>query len=169
MFDIAEMTAEPPAYGPTNQPDVTICMTSIRDVARFVTKSIDLQTWPPELRMCGERVTVHNLTILIQRLKSKSKGSSYQPFAPQKVELAVLTLATEQRFQPLTNHNPSTLRAELATAAARGDRARGMKLQMLIATAEGRYDFAQHNLNSAFPRLQVERFASWFVQKWDLE
>lgn len=40
------------------------------DVARFVTKAIDLPTWPPELRMCGERVTVHNLTILVQRIKS---------------------------------------------------------------------------------------------------
>ena len=40
---------------------------------------------------------------------------------------------------------------------------------MLIATAEGRYDFTQRNLNAAFPSLQVERFASWFVKKWDLE
>lgn len=40
---------------------------------------------------------------------------------------------------------------------------------MLIATAEGRYDFEQQNLNAAFPRLQVERFATWFVKKWDLE
>lgn len=70
MFNIARMSAETPALGPTNQPDVMICMTSVRDVARFVTKAIDLPTWPAELRMCGERVTVHNLTVLIQRLKS---------------------------------------------------------------------------------------------------
>jgi hypothetical protein len=69
MMDCAKMTAELPA-GTSNQPDVTICMTSIRDVARFVTKAIDLPTWPLELRMCGERVTVHNLTILVQRLRS---------------------------------------------------------------------------------------------------
>jgi hypothetical protein len=69
MMDCAKMTAELPA-GNSNQPDVTICMTSIRDVARFVTKAIDLPTWPLELRMCGERVTVHNLTILVQRLRS---------------------------------------------------------------------------------------------------
>ena len=54
--------------------------------------------------MCGERVTVHNLTILVQ-------------------------------------HNVNSLRTELAAAAVQGDRARGIKLQMLIATAEGRYDF----------------------------
>jgi hypothetical protein len=71
IMDCARMTAESPALGPSNQPDVTICMTSIRDVARFVTKAIDLPTWPLELRMCGERVTVHNLIVLVQRLRSK--------------------------------------------------------------------------------------------------
>lgn len=71
IMDCARMTAESPALGASNQPDVTICMTSIRDVARFVTKAIDLATWPLELRMCGERVTVHNLTVLAQRLRSK--------------------------------------------------------------------------------------------------
>lgn len=95
IFDCARMSAESPSLSPSNQPNVTICMTSVRgewkkllvfsawyvlltsrlylhaDVARFVTKAIDLRTWPPELRMCGERVTVHNLTILVQRLKSR--------------------------------------------------------------------------------------------------
>jgi hypothetical protein len=93
IFDVANMSAESPSMSPSNQPDVTICMTSVRgtsqthipnnteehiadpfvyfpDVARFVTKAIDLPSWPPEFRMCGERVTVHNLTILVQRIKS---------------------------------------------------------------------------------------------------
>lgn len=66
-------------------------------------------------------------------------------------------------------HNINTLRTELTAAAVRGDRARGLKLQMLIATVEGRYDFAQCNLNTTFPGLQVERFASWFVNKWNIQ
>jgi hypothetical protein len=74
-----------------------------------------------------------------------------------------------ERFQPFIVHNINSLRTELAAAAVQGDRARGIKLQMLIATAEGRYDYTQRNLNAAFPGLQVERFASWFVKKWDLE
>lgn len=71
MLDCARMSAEIPAYGPTNQPNVTICMTSVRDVAKFVTKAIDLPTWPNELRMSGERVNVQNLALLVQRVKSK--------------------------------------------------------------------------------------------------
>ena len=75
----------------------------------------------------------------------------------------------EERFQPFIVHNVNSIRTALAAAAVQGDRARGIKLQMLLATAEGRYDFTQRNLNAAFPGLQVERFAAWFVKKWDLE
>lgn len=46
-------------------------MTSVRDVANFVTKALSLPTWPAELHMVGERITVHNLAILVERLKSK--------------------------------------------------------------------------------------------------
>lgn len=116
--------------------------------------------------MCGERVTVHNLTILVQRIKSMYTNTFNQYGSPS---LTNLTLPTGERFQPFMVHNINSLRSELATAAAQGDRARGIKLQMLIATAEGRYDFTQRNLNAAFPGLQVERFAGWFVKKWDLE
>jgi hypothetical protein len=67
----------------------------------------------------------------------------------------------------LITHNPGSLRAEFTNAAVQGDRLRGYKLQMLIATAEGRYDFPTRNLNDAFPALQVERFADWFVKRWE--
>jgi hypothetical protein len=112
--------------------------------------------------MCGERVTVHNLTILVQRLKSTQITSLY---------LSILAnhFQSEEGFQPFIVHNIHTLRAEFAAAAARQDRARCMKVQMMIATVEGRYDFTQRNLNTAFPGLQVERFANWFVKKWDIE
>ena len=114
--------------------------------------------------MCGERVTVHNLTILVQRIKSKSSTSSTTRSA-----LANQLTLTEERFQPFIVHNVNSIRTALAAAAVQGDRARGIKLQMLLATAEGCYDFTQRNLNAAFPGLQVERFAGWFVKKWDLE
>jgi hypothetical protein len=134
----------------------------LADVARFVTKAIDLPNWPPELRMCGERVTVHNLTILVQRLKSTG-------ITPLYLSIRADHFSSEEGFQPFIVHNINTLRAEFAAAAARQDRARCMKVQMMIATVEGRYDFTQRNLNTAFPGLQVERFANWFVKKWDIE
>ncbi|KAM0719648.1 hypothetical protein Q7P37_003779 [Cladosporium fusiforme] len=144
MLDCEEMSAEIPAFGATNQPDVMVSMTSVRDVARFVTKAIDLPTWPTELRMSGERINVQNLALLVQKLKN-------------------------EKFQPYVVHSLPTLRAELALAAGKGDWGRGMRLHALIATAEGRYDFSQRNLNNAFPGLQVERFEAFFIRKWELQ
>jgi len=69
----------------------------------------------------------------------------------------------------MNTHTLATLRSELLVAAASNDRPRGMKLQALIATAEGRYDFTQPNLNAAFPDLVPERFAQWFQRKWQLQ
>lgn len=40
---------------------VTICITSSEDVAKFVTKALDLPRWPRELRMVGQRMTVTDL------------------------------------------------------------------------------------------------------------
>nr|OQO29496.1 hypothetical protein B0A51_03024 [Rachicladosporium sp. CCFEE 5018] len=143
ILDIANMRAQVPALTAEGQP-VMMCMTAIQDVARFVTRAIDLPTWPPELRMCGERLSVQNLVLVAQHLKKQS-------------------------FNPSVMHNPATLRAELAVAAAQGDRPRGIRLQTLIATAEGRYDFTQPNMNAAFPDITPKRFAQWFVEKWDLQ
>ena len=47
-------------YSPNGQP-ATISMTSARDVGKFVAAAISLQTWPPELRMRGDRMNVSAL------------------------------------------------------------------------------------------------------------
>lgn len=49
-----------------DSPQVAICMTAAQDVAKFVTKAIDLPQWPAELRMCGQRVLVKDLVTTIQ-------------------------------------------------------------------------------------------------------
>jgi hypothetical protein len=65
------MEAQVPAYDDDNDSNVTICMTAAQDVARFVTRAIDLQQWPAELRMCGHRVLVKDLVATVSRLKGK--------------------------------------------------------------------------------------------------
>lgn len=71
------MSAQVPALDVDNNPNVTICLTAAQDVARFVTRSIDLQQWPPELRMCGQRLLVKDLTTLVQRLKGPYTRAIY--------------------------------------------------------------------------------------------
>ena len=72
-----------------------------------------------------------------------------------------------QVFDPIVWHNPASLRSELQLAAAQQDTAHGTRIQTLIATANGRYDFAQPNLNRAFPEVRPISFEDWFVVKWN--
>lgn len=69
IMNCRTMSAQVPAYDAENNPNVILCLTAAQDVARFVTRAIDLKEWPPELRMCGQRMTVKDLVMLVQRLK----------------------------------------------------------------------------------------------------
>ncbi|KAF7195505.1 hypothetical protein HII31_03099, partial [Pseudocercospora fuligena] len=64
--------------------------------------------------------------------------------------------------------NPATLRAELLEAAAQGDVPRQLRLRALLDTAEGRYDFAQPNLNQHFRDVRPLEFETWLTAKWNL-
>jgi hypothetical protein len=72
MMNCRTMTAEVPCYDANNQPNVTLCMTAAQDVAKFVTKALDMPQWPAEMRMCGQRVLVKDLVALVQQLKGWS-------------------------------------------------------------------------------------------------
>lgn len=80
IMNCRAMTAEVPAYNARNEPTVTICMTAAEDVARFVTKALDLPHWPAELRMSGQRVQVTDLVALVQQLKGEHsrRGSRFR-------------------------------------------------------------------------------------------
>ena len=75
------MDARVPAYDGENNMTVTICMTAAQDVARFVTKALDLPHWPAELRMLGQRVLVKDLVELVQRLKGTVPTSMYANYS----------------------------------------------------------------------------------------
>ncbi|KAK3722397.1 hypothetical protein LTR37_002388 [Vermiconidia calcicola] len=142
IMDCRNMSAQVPAYDAENNPNVVICMTAAQDVARFVTKAVDMKQWPAELRMCGQRILVKDLVAAVQRLKG-------------------------QAFNPIQWHNPASLRSELQLAAAQRDSARGIRIHTLIATAEGRYDFSEPALNRLFPDVRPMPFQDWFIAKWN--
>ncbi|KAF2169871.1 hypothetical protein M409DRAFT_64855 [Zasmidium cellare ATCC 36951] len=135
------MTAQAPAYDHNNEPNATICMTAAQDVARFVTQSLDLRTWPSELRMHGQRIQVKDFVLQVQRLTGR-------PFDIQW-------------------HGPVTLRAEMQVAVAQNDNARQTRLRTLMNTCEGRYDFDHSNLNQMFGDIQPIDFDMWFTAKWN--
>jgi hypothetical protein len=77
IMNCRNMHAKVPAYDGENGMTVIICMTAAQDVARFVTKALDLPHWPAELRMLGQRVLVKDLVELVQRLKGTVATSMY--------------------------------------------------------------------------------------------
>jgi hypothetical protein len=73
IVNCRSMQAQVPAYDTENNSNVAICMTAAQDVARFVTKAIDLKQWPAELRMSGQRVLVKDLVATVSQLKGMWK------------------------------------------------------------------------------------------------
>ncbi len=60
LMDIRNLRAQIPHHNAAGQV-VSICLTSARDVARFVVTALSLPRWPSELRMCGERMSVYDV------------------------------------------------------------------------------------------------------------
>lgn len=65
IADPRNMTAVAPVYDSSQNLSV-LCLTSVHDVARFVVRALDMPSWPPEMTMCGERITVQNLINTMQ-------------------------------------------------------------------------------------------------------
>lgn len=59
LMDVEASTAEVVERNTSGQ-EIYLCLTSVDDVARFLVAAldIDLQTWPVEFRICGDRRTV---------------------------------------------------------------------------------------------------------------
>lgn len=73
IADCRNMTAQVPVYDSNNNSNVTICLTAARDVGRFVSRAIDLEEWPAEMTMCGQRILVKDFVALLQRLRGLSQ------------------------------------------------------------------------------------------------
>lgn len=71
ILNARTMQAQAPAYDKDNNSTVAICMTAARDVAKFVTKAIDLRQWPAELRMAGQRILVKDLVATVSQLRGE--------------------------------------------------------------------------------------------------
>lgn len=158
IVDVRRMTAEAPVYDSANQ-QAWICLTSAYDVARFVVRALDLPQWPAEMTMCGDRMPVNTLVETIRACRGKYPG----PILALEPTNTLLGRA----YTNIEYDNPDTLRYKFTMAQMAADFPRQRKLQTLIATAEGKYDFATPAyLNSRFPNIRPTRFQDWFLNNW---
>lgn len=72
IMNIRNGKAMIPYFNSAGQP-VYVCMTSARDVARFVVAALDLSSWPRELRMRGERMTVSEIVTIGETLRGEKR------------------------------------------------------------------------------------------------
>ncbi|KAL1630492.1 hypothetical protein SLS56_004892 [Neofusicoccum ribis] len=138
ILDLRYMTAQVPAYDSTNQPSY-VCMTAAQDAARLVVAALDMPTWPPEFRMCGERIKVYDLVAIARGVRGR------EFFAEPAVE------------------SSQTLRYQAALASTQAEQ---LRLHNLAATADGQHDFSDTNLNSYFPHIRMTRFRDWLTAAW---
>lgn len=68
LIDFRRRRAQVPYLNSAGQP-ATVCMTSAHDVARFVVAALDLPTWPRELRMRGERMSVRDIVAVAETIQ----------------------------------------------------------------------------------------------------
>ena len=70
VMDMRRASAKLPFYNESGEP-VYVCMTSAKDVARFVVAALSLSSWPREFRMKGARMSVDELVSIGEDLRGK--------------------------------------------------------------------------------------------------
>lgn len=76
IADPRNMTAVAPVYDSSRNLS-KLCLTSVYDVARFVVRALDMPTWPAEMSMCGEKMTVQNVIETIQSCRGTLVYTAY--------------------------------------------------------------------------------------------
>ncbi|KAF2851683.1 hypothetical protein T440DRAFT_56085 [Plenodomus tracheiphilus IPT5] len=151
------MTSVAPVYDAAQNLSY-LCLTSAYDVARFVVKSLDV-AWAPEMSMCGERMTVNALVETIRTCRS-----TIHPLEACRV---ITDSQTDRSWASIDYQDPANLQYQLEVAEFEGQTTRQRQIAPLLATAEGRYDFAvPAYLNLLFPDIQPTRFTDWFIHNW---
>lgn len=68
LMNIRNLSAQVPLDS-SGQPAI-VCLTSAKDVGKFVVSALDLPNWPTELKMFGERRTVSDIVRLGEQMRS---------------------------------------------------------------------------------------------------
>ncbi|KAK1966297.1 isoflavone reductase [Colletotrichum sublineola] len=140
LVDVGNTTADIVETDASGRP-VQVCMTSVEEVGRFVAAAIELGpgTWPREFKMRGDRMSVRDIFAKC----SNVRGVAFN----------------------LRTRKCSKLQSELTQYESRQNWVQWWNVQRLIATADGRYDFRQANLNEAVDFRPVG-FRTWLETQW---
>lgn len=71
LMDFRRRRAQIPYTSTSGQPAM-VCLTSARDVARFIVAALDLPSWPREFRMRGDRMSVRDIVAVAEAVQGTS-------------------------------------------------------------------------------------------------
>ena len=167
LIDIERNTGEVIQYNSSGQA-VSICMTSVADLAQFVVAalSLDINNWPAEYRMRGDRRTVTEIIEYAQAIKN----GKLLFIAFTYISLLSLHGRPSSHAHPIAqftvvSYTPQQLIQSLQVAESYQNHTRTVYLQTLMATANRQYDFSNTNLNDVL-NLQPVGFWDWLLRHW---
>lgn len=102
LLDFRSCRAQMPYQSTSTQP-ASICMTSARDVARFIVEALDLPSWPREFRLRGERMNVREIIAIAEQVRGKLIS-----FLSSAIHRCRFPCLTEVQVVPL--RSPDTLK-----------------------------------------------------------
>jgi hypothetical protein len=154
LMNFRQRTAQLPYNSAAgNVPQVS--MISARDLTEAVVKSLSLSSWPREFRVRGERMSVRELVSVAEMIQGMFCERFVRSWTDPK---------PGRNFE-VQRHTRKSVADALVYARAVHDKARELQLHHLVATAEGRYDFAETNLNQLI-NLRPESFHDYLVRVW---
>ena len=164
LVNMSTGTAEYPDCDANRQP-TRICLTSVYDLVRFMVAAIDLGpgTWPREFTLRGDRMTLRDVVDSCSMGRTgKFEASHHQRRGSRGLTRGVPVALSHQTL----HYNDLTTCHDHYTRI--GDYARAAYYQRMLATADGRYDFAEATLNEAVSssnivNVQPLTFAQWLA------
>ena len=167
LIDIERNTGEVIQYNSSNQA-VSICMTAVADLAQFVVAalSLDINNWPAEYRMRGDRRTVTEIINYAQAIKnSKLIFTTFIYILLLSLPRRLSSHAHQIAKFAVVSYTPQQLNQSLQDAESYQNHTRTVYLQTLMATANRQYDFSSTNLNDVL-NLQPVSLWDWLWRHW---
>jgi hypothetical protein len=164
IVDISQAAGEIIETSPSGRP-VQVVLTSVYDVARVVAAAIELgpNNWPREFKMRGDQMTVRDLVATCSNVRgSRCMLSWLRHFARLTACKVPFSLAV---------HTYQEVVAQAEYCQQNEEWPRWHYFQRLLATADGRYNFRQANLNEILDQANLMdpppmRFREWVEAVW---
>ncbi|KAK6355920.1 hypothetical protein TWF718_000298 [Orbilia javanica] len=136
LLDLRQKKALLPVDGAQSL-DTVVCLTSAVDVARFVAAALFLRTWPPEMKMFGDRLRLSELLEIAQYVRARE--FKVKIITEEDIEFRILR-----------------------TADWRSQR----ELQTMRSILGHEYNIDKRYLNAKFPDIQAITFEDFLRQFW---